>query len=147
VTDISADEFGLGTQCAQLSDQRWPRLIAAAGDDDTSPFTSEGTGRGTSYPREGAGNQNNGFTHRSSPAKSCEAQTGCSSPDRASSPVCWENKLHTPTGNDHLRALLGEGDGGGVPDAGKSTGDQDNLSAHAPILCWAAGNPTAFRRS
>ena len=27
--------------------------------------------------------------------------------------------LITPTGNDHLRALLGEGDGGGAPDAGK----------------------------
>jgi hypothetical protein len=47
--------------------------------------------------------------------------------------------------NDHLRSLLGEGDGGGAPDAGESTGDQDNLSAHSTILCWAAGNPTAFR--
>ncbi len=36
----------------------------------------------------------------------------------------------TPTGNDHLRALLGEGDGRGAPDAGESTGDQDNLRAH-----------------
>src|SRR3984893_14957103 len=26
-------------------------------------------------------------------------------------------------------------------------GDQDNLSAHSTILCWAAGNPTAFRWS
>ena len=34
--------------------------------------------------------------------------------------------LVTPTGNDHLRALLGEGDGGGAPDAGESTGDQDD---------------------
>src|SRR5207253_5591719 len=46
--------------------------------------------------------------------------------------------LITPTGNDHLRALLGEGDGSGAPDAGESTGDQDNLSAHSTILCWAA---------
>jgi hypothetical protein len=48
--------------------------------------------------------------------------------------------LITPTGNDHLRALLGEGDGGGAPNAGKSTGDQDNLIAHVRILSWAAGN-------
>ncbi len=27
--------------------------------------------------------------------------------------------LITPTGNDHLRALLGEGDGGGAPDTGQ----------------------------
>jgi hypothetical protein len=44
------------------------------------------------------------------------------------------------TGNDHVRGLLGEGDGGGAPDA-DSTGNQDNLSAHSTILCWAAGNP------
>src|ERR1700732_691878 len=36
----------------------------------------------------------------------------------------------TPTGNDHLRALLGEGNGSGAPDAGQSTGDQNDLSAH-----------------
>src|ERR1700694_759936 len=48
--------------------------------------------------------------------------------------------LITPAGNDHLRALLGEGDGGGATDAGKSTGDQDNLIAHIRILSWAAGN-------
>jgi hypothetical protein len=38
--------------------------------------------------------------------------------------------LVAPTGNDHLRALLGEGDSGGAPDAGQSTGDQNNLGAH-----------------
>src|SRR6202023_2854402 len=48
--------------------------------------------------------------------------------------------LITPTGNDHLRALLGEGDGGGAPNAGESAGDQDNLSAHSTVLCWAAGD-------
>src|ERR1700682_543009 len=42
--------------------------------------------------------------------------------------------LVTPTGNDHLRALLGEGDGGGGADAGEATGDQDNLRAHSTIL-------------
>jgi hypothetical protein len=31
--------------------------------------------------------------------------------------------LITPTGNDHLRALLGEGDSGGATDASESTGD------------------------
>src|SRR5207302_5100520 len=43
--------------------------------------------------------------------------------------------LITPTGNDHLRALLGEGNGGGTPDTGESAGDQDNLIAHlvAPL--------------
>jgi hypothetical protein len=53
--------------------------------------------------------------------------------------------LITPTGDDHLRALIGEGDGGGAPDAAESTGDQDNLSAHSKILRWAAENPAAFR--
>src|SRR5260370_41786282 len=48
-------------------------------------------------------------------------------------------RLVTPTGNDHLRALFGERDGGRAPDPGESTGDQDNLSAHSTILCWAAG--------
>src|SRR6202051_2597177 len=38
--------------------------------------------------------------------------------------------LVTPTGNDHLRALLGEGDGGGTPDAGETAGDQDYWVAH-----------------
>src|ERR1700756_2743306 len=49
--------------------------------------------------------------------------------------------LVTPTGNDHLRALLGEGDGGGAPDAGESAGDQDNLRAHSTILCQVADFP------
>jgi hypothetical protein len=53
--------------------------------------------------------------------------------------------LITPAGDDHFRALPGEGDGGGAPDAGESTGDQDNLRTHSTILCCAAGNPTAFR--
>src|SRR6202022_173251 len=38
--------------------------------------------------------------------------------------------LITPTGNDHLRALLGEGDGGGATDAGQGAGDQDYWVAH-----------------
>src|SRR6202050_3365565 len=42
--------------------------------------------------------------------------------------------LITPTGNDYLRALLGEGDGSGAPDAGQSTGDQNNLRAHDRLL-------------
>src|SRR6202047_657634 len=41
--------------------------------------------------------------------------------------------LITPAGNDHLRALLGEGDGGGATDAGQPTCDQDNLSAHGSV--------------
>ena len=54
--------------------------------------------------------------------------------------------LITPAGHDHLRALLGEGDGSGAPDAGECAGDQHNLRAHLMILCWAAGNPTTFVR-
>ena len=41
--------------------------------------------------------------------------------------------LITPTGNDHFRALLGEGDGGGAPDAGQSAGDQDDWVTHFPV--------------
>jgi hypothetical protein len=32
--------------------------------------------------------------------------------------------LVTPTGDNHFCALLGEGDGGGAPNAGEATGDQ-----------------------
>jgi hypothetical protein len=39
-----------------------------------------------------------------------------------------------PTSDDHLRALLGEGDGGGATDARESPGDQDNWVAHILIL-------------
>jgi hypothetical protein len=42
-----------------------------------------------------------------------------------------------PTGNDHLRPLLGEGDGGGATDAGESAGDQDYWVAHILILAIA----------
>jgi hypothetical protein len=38
----------------------------------------------------------------------------------------------TPTGNDHLRALLGEGNGGGAPDAAEAASDQDHWVAHIP---------------
>ena len=31
--------------------------------------------------------------------------------------------LVTPTGDDHLCAFLGEGDGGGAPDAGEAPGN------------------------
>jgi hypothetical protein len=34
--------------------------------------------------------------------------------------------LVTPTGNNHLRALLGEGDGGGATNTGKRARDQNN---------------------
>src|SRR4029077_12946517 len=39
-----------------------------------------------------------------------------------------------PTGNNHLRALLGEGGGGGPPEAGESAGDQDDWVAHDLLL-------------
>ena len=38
--------------------------------------------------------------------------------------------LITPTGNDHLRALLGEGDGGGATDAGQGASDQYDWVTH-----------------
>jgi hypothetical protein len=38
--------------------------------------------------------------------------------------------LITPTGNDDLRALLGEGDGGGAPDACEGSCDQNDLLIH-----------------
>jgi hypothetical protein len=64
--------------------------------------------------------------------------------------------LITPTGNDHLRALLGEGNGGGAPDARKGSRNQDNrilhdnsfTSASSPTLVIAgfAGHPIRDRR-
>src|ERR1700738_1769986 len=41
--------------------------------------------------------------------------------------------LITPTGNDHLRALLGEGDGGGATDAGQGASNQYDWVAHFPV--------------
>src|SRR3981189_425910 len=52
--------------------------------------------------------------------------------------------LLTPTRDDHLRALLGKGDGGGAPDAGQGAGDQDNLSAHSTILFGPPETRKAF---
>src|SRR6202040_1500319 len=42
--------------------------------------------------------------------------------------------LITPTRNHHYRTLLGERDGGGVSDAGETTGDQYDRRAHDPLL-------------
>src|SRR6266403_3603380 len=48
--------------------------------------------------------------------------------------------LITPTGNDHVRALLGEGDGGGATDAGQGAGDQHDWVAHLyPPICCPTG--------
>src|SRR3954471_20263930 len=41
-------------------------------------------------------------------------------------------RLVTPTGNNHHRALFGEGDGGGASDAGQTSGDQYDRRAHDP---------------
>jgi len=41
--------------------------------------------------------------------------------------------LITPTGNDHLRALAGEGDGGGATDAGQGAGNQYDWVAHFQV--------------
>src|SRR6267143_1303876 len=36
----------------------------------------------------------------------------------------------TPAGDNYFRALFGEGDGGGAPDTGQCSGNQNNLGAH-----------------
>jgi hypothetical protein len=41
-----------------------------------------------------------------------------------------------PTSDDHLRALLSEGDGGGATDAGESAGDQDYWVAHILLAIY-----------
>src|SRR6266850_1976673 len=55
--------------------------------------------------------------------------------------------LITPTGNDHLRALLGEGDGGGATDAGKGARNQDNWGAHLVILVICCPTGRIWKRS
>src|ERR1700694_4581826 len=55
--------------------------------------------------------------------------------------------LITPAGNGHLRALPGEGDGGGATDAGQGSRDQYDWVTHFVILatCRPTGrawNPT-----
>ena len=42
--------------------------------------------------------------------------------------------LVAPTGNHDLRALLGEGDGGGAPDARQSAGNQNDRRIHGQLL-------------
>jgi hypothetical protein len=42
--------------------------------------------------------------------------------------------LIASTGNDDLRALCGEGDGGGAADAGQGPCNQDNRRAHGSLL-------------
>jgi hypothetical protein len=39
-----------------------------------------------------------------------------------------------PTGNDNVRALLGEGDGAGAADAGEPSGDQNDGLVHFQLL-------------
>jgi hypothetical protein len=47
-----------------------------------------------------------------------------------------------PTGNDHLRPLVGEGHGGGAPDAGEPAGDQNDWVVHNLLLAMLL-HPTA----
>jgi hypothetical protein len=49
--------------------------------------------------------------------------------------------LIAPTGNNHVGALPGEGDGGGATDAGQGAGDQYDWVTHFVILaiCCPAG--------
>jgi hypothetical protein len=59
--------------------------------------------------------------------------------------------LITPTGNDDLGALLGEGDGSGAPDAGQGASDQHDWAAHLRPSQIAAlpikyGNESSIRR-
>ncbi len=49
--------------------------------------------------------------------------------------------LITPTGDDDLRALLGEGGGGGAPDAGQSTSDQHDRRGRVAKLTTSATRP------
>ena len=49
--------------------------------------------------------------------------------------------LIAPTGNDNFRAPLGEGDGGGAPDTGKSTCDQDDGVTHGSSPSWCGVGP------
>jgi hypothetical protein len=43
--------------------------------------------------------------------------------------------LITPTGNDHLRALLGKGDGGGAADTCEASRDQSDWLVHClPLM-------------
>src|SRR5262249_54468023 len=46
--------------------------------------------------------------------------------------------LFAPAGDDHPRALLGEGDGSGAADAGQGAGDQYDWAAHFWLLTVCA---------
>jgi hypothetical protein len=69
VTNVGANEFGLGAERAKLCDQRLANVIAAAGDDEIGAFFGEGECGGAADAGQGASDEDNRTGRVSSPLK------------------------------------------------------------------------------
>jgi hypothetical protein len=63
MANVSADEFSLNAEGAELLGQGLSLLVAAAGDNNPGALLGEGQRRGTANAGQGAGNQDNGGGH------------------------------------------------------------------------------------
>src|SRR5260370_9356685 len=72
MADIGANEFRFRAKRAKLGGQRLGGVIAAAGDEDASAFVREGEGGGAADGGQGAGNEDNGITHVTSPLSAAD---------------------------------------------------------------------------
>src|SRR6266436_1219059 len=68
VANVGADEFRFGAKRAQLGDQRFADIIAAAGNDDAGALLRESERGGAADAGQRAGDQYNGMAHLVSPS-------------------------------------------------------------------------------
>jgi hypothetical protein len=63
LADVGVDELGLGTERAQLLDERVAGLLAPAGDDQVRALFGEGDGGGATDAGQGASDQYDWVAH------------------------------------------------------------------------------------
>jgi hypothetical protein len=66
---VGADKFSFHAEAAELLGQGMSLLVAAAGDNNPGALLGEGQSGGTANTGQGAGDQDNGGGHRTSPVK------------------------------------------------------------------------------
>jgi len=67
VAHVGADEFRVRAECPQFGDQSQTRVLATPGNDKPSAFVCEGESGGAADTGQGAGNEDNGVSHVTSP--------------------------------------------------------------------------------
>src|SRR6266852_1237627 len=65
--NVGVDEFRFGAQRAEFGHQRLAGVITAAGNDQVCAFMREGKSGGAANAGQGASDEDNGFTHVTSP--------------------------------------------------------------------------------